>query len=188
MECGRAAQLRVDAREHASAGSIRKETSQRVQCDTYRSMRDAAERAWRRAPCVADEAWQNFTPATNCVWVAYLCDVLLRKDEKAFPFDRTERRQVTAFRCALRHPCVVFRARTIANAAKHLDMFVHNPCGGHVWRTFAADRRNLLQLPAMLLRHATMMQKGVRGSERRGVRLRVSGGQRVLQRPSGVGW
>jgi hypothetical protein len=71
-----------------------------VQNDTYRAMRDVAEIAWLEAPCSHndDKAWYNFTPATNNVWVMYLCDVVHLRMFKGVKMDKAERRSLMAFR------------------------------------------------------------------------------------------
>jgi Haspin like kinase domain len=74
-----------------------------VQNEAYRAMRRAAQDAWRRPPCAASElrAWNNFTPATNCMWLAYLCDVLMmRAPYKELAMTPAQRKALSKFRCA----------------------------------------------------------------------------------------
>lgn len=38
-------------------------------------MKTAAEKVWKKHDC-PDLRWEIFTPSTNAVWIAYLCDEL----------------------------------------------------------------------------------------------------------------
>ena len=75
-----------------------------MQFDTYREMRDVATDAWAQPPCAAtpDMRWQSFTPGTNALWVAHLCDVLRLKRFKGLAMSAAERKALLAFRCGTR--------------------------------------------------------------------------------------
>lgn len=38
-------------------------------------MKTAAEKVWKKHEC-SDMRWEIFTPGTNAVWIAYLCEEL----------------------------------------------------------------------------------------------------------------
>lgn len=73
-----------------------------LQFDTYREMRSLATAEWVRPHCAEAEAmgWANYTPGTNALWVAYLCDMLRLKRFKGLDMSVAEKKALASFRCA----------------------------------------------------------------------------------------
>ena len=74
-----------------------------MQGDTYRAMNAAAQAAWQ-APAADDSQhseWARFTPGTNAVWLAYLCDVVRDTQHKGVRMLPVQRQALMRFRCAL---------------------------------------------------------------------------------------
>lgn len=59
-----------------------------LQFDTYRWMRK-----------LVDDKWASACPATNCLWMAYLAEIMAAEKSKAFT--TTQKRQLREFRCDL---------------------------------------------------------------------------------------
>lgn len=92
--------------------SAQEAQQRRAQETAYHEMRSTAHAAWRVPPCsaTAHEGWNNFTPTTNCVWLAYLCDVVrLQCFGKAVPMSKADRKALDTFRCAPSHMSGIFR-------------------------------------------------------------------------------
>jgi hypothetical protein len=72
-----------------------------VQFDTYREMRNLAVAEWAQPQSVDadDVSWAKFTPGTNALWIAYLCDMLRLKRFKGIAMVPAEKAALTAFRC-----------------------------------------------------------------------------------------
>jgi Haspin like kinase domain len=58
-----------------------------VQGEAYRSMRK-----------LTGGAWSAFWPGTNCLWLQYLCEVLMK--DKGLVLQRPERRMMNSFKVA----------------------------------------------------------------------------------------
>ena len=78
-----------------------------VQADVYRAMRDHAVAQWGQPPCSnsVQQGWANFTPGTNALWVAHLCDLVMLQRFKGVRMGKAQKSAMRSFQCALALLC-----------------------------------------------------------------------------------
>ena len=91
-----------------ASSAVFKCTSHVVQADTYRRMKKAIK-----------NSWQGHCPATNCLWMHYLTDVILNL--KPFPVTAKQKRALRDFRSVcfqVLQPLHAYLHCTIANCKR----------------------------------------------------------------------